>query len=304
MAAQPKLCGAWAHWVGRLLALLLLAVTAAPSPAAAAPTGRFASAADVAGIAAQALALPEGGSLTIRGVALEGRPQPASLELEEVPVWAPGARVVLQRRGALPRERAPPPTRFFNGGIAGNGASSTLLSVHANGTVDGIVQLGRRAWSLRGQPARRPGVAAGAAAAGAGQPPAVPLAASAMPSNASAPAPPFRCGTEPGNAGNASANHGFEAWLAAGGASKGGGSKRGRQLLQGLPRVPDTWLTLTLVRGCVERGAARRACNGLPLHLPSLLPPPPQTNRRSRPMRSSSATGGATWIERSTTLRG
>lgn len=185
--------------LGAALALCSPLAGAAAAPLAAAE----ASAVDAANIAAQARAVPEGGSLTITDLALEGGPRAATLELQEVRPWAPGATVVVQR-GAAVLERQPSDTRFFSGALAGSGASTALLSVHSDGGVEGLVQLGRKTWGL--------GTAASTAAEQ--------LAASPA-SNSSLTREPFSCNVVPNNASTAA----FQAWRAARGARQDGGRR-------------------------------------------------------------------------------
>ena len=66
----------------------------------------------------------------------------STLELERFEVWAPGAKVWIQAAAdAPPQERPPPATRYFRGRIAGAPNSRVLLSVRANGAVNGVVEV-------------------------------------------------------------------------------------------------------------------------------------------------------------------
>lgn len=206
--------------VGTALPLLLLA-TMLLRAAHAAPA--VASASDVSGLTEQARAVADGGSLTVSNVALESEARPAALELQEASVWAPGARVLVQQQGGAAEQRPPSATRIFSGGLAGSDTSTVVMSVRADGAIEGVVREGDKTWALAEQTtpagpsasARSATAAAAAAAAPANLPTVHQLVAPLAPSSTGL---PFTCGAQ--HSSNASVA--FDAWLEAGGAGTGG----------------------------------------------------------------------------------
>ena len=144
--------------VGLLLAGCLAALLA--PPALAAPSVAAASA---AGVAAAALAAAPGRQLTISGLQLEGDSQASSLTLQRLEVWHPASKVVVHAAGGEVA-RAPPPTRWFTGSLAGAPGSSVVLAVHPDGRMAGAAYRGNATWALT----RAPAGPAAAAAAGSG----------------------------------------------------------------------------------------------------------------------------------------
>lgn len=93
----------------------------------------------------------------------------------------------------------PPDTAFFKGSIAGDPASSVLLSVRADGTVGGLAYRGNASFALgRASPSLQAGGGGAAAAAvdGGGAAPAGPLASRKATSAQMDALPPFECGVK------------------------------------------------------------------------------------------------------------
>lgn len=159
-----------------------------------------------------------------------------------LPPWssprpAPGRRVVLETEAGR-QELPPPATRVFTGALAGDPASSVTLSLHADGTLQGVVQQGDKTWGLAGpggsSPAPDAAAAAAAAAASTARPASAAVAEPAPPAQLQAPLAttasdrgPLTCGAPRLNE---TVQAAFHAWRAGSTPSSAGGRRRLRQV--------------------------------------------------------------------------
>jgi hypothetical protein len=132
-------------------------------------------------------ALPLGGKLTISDYSLKGGPKSATLEVERMQVWSPGAKVFLGNQ-----ELPLPSTLFFKGEVAGTKGSSVVLTLGADGAMGGLVFTRDGAWGI-------------GKAGQYGTSSTTPAMSSTQVDMASADLPAFNCGTDA--LGNASHHH-------------------------------------------------------------------------------------------------
>lgn len=92
--------------------------------------------------------LGSGESVRLHNLRLEGELSPVTLELERFQVFAPDAKIVVHRGQGKKHLVGPPATAYFSGTIQSDRDSIAVLSVDAQGGIQGIVQQGGRFWML------------------------------------------------------------------------------------------------------------------------------------------------------------
>ncbi len=126
---------------GRASALAAIVVVAAALPALAAPPVEIR--AGNPALAATARGLGKGRHLVIKNLRLGGEATASTLEVERFEVWRPDAVVEIDGQRALP-----PATAYFRGSVAGDPASSVMLSVRESGEIQGTVRKGTHSWRV------------------------------------------------------------------------------------------------------------------------------------------------------------
>lgn len=196
MAQQQLLTpGACRH---RFVLAVLMALLAA-HPALAAPAAATASAASASAFAATARGTALGGRLTVTGYWLEGEATDSTLVLTRYNIWRPDAQIVVHSASGAQSVQGPPTTAYFRGHIAGDSASSVVLSVNAAGGMAGLALRGDGTQFMLGRSG--PGGAAGPQAATVGATPgAQSLASRRTTTEELAALPPLHCGAGGGHA--------------------------------------------------------------------------------------------------------
>jgi hypothetical protein len=147
--------------------------------ASAASNTAIASAASAGGVEAALRTLPLGsGTLAISDFPLQGGPKAATLEVERMQVWSPGAKVFLGDQ-----ELPLPSTLFFKGEVAGTKGSSVVLTLSADGAMGGLVFTRDGAWGI-------------GTAGGPGTSSTTPAMSSTQVDMANADLPVFNCGAD------------------------------------------------------------------------------------------------------------